>query len=90
MSDEERIKDALVNIANVLADKIVGKLKYDTHFKAQVIAQNIDDTLMLQSGEKGVLWSVRYATPTKPDVGDYVHVRETKNVADSYMIDYIE
>lgn len=91
MDDEERIKKALVNIASMLADSFIRNLKYDVHFPARIVGKNEDGTYEVYVTEKGTtLHAVRWSTANEPEVGDNVQVRETKNVADSYMIDYIE
>lgn len=91
MNSEEMIKRSLVVIASVIAKSYVDKLVYDVHFEGQITAKNEDGTFEVWSNEKNaMLHAVKWSTSAEPNVGDHVQVRETKNVQNSYMIDYIE
>lgn len=91
MNNEEQIKQALVNISNALTDNIVKRLKYDVHFIGQVVAKNENGTFEVFSAERNKTYhGIRASTSITPKSGDRVHIRETKNVPDSFLIDFID
>ena len=91
MNNEAEIIEAIVKIGKVLAQGIIGNLKYDYHFSGQITYKNENGTFEVFSDEKNsVLHNIKWSTATEPSIGDNVLIRETIGVPDSYMIDYIE
>ena len=91
MNNEEEIKTALTDIIKSFVVSIIKNMKYDVHFVGQVVAVNENGTYEVKSSEKkSITHAVKCSTYEAPKVGDRVHVRETKNVPNSYVIDFID
>lgn len=91
MNKEEEIKNALADIITSFVSHIIKNMKYDVHFVGQVVAKNENGTFEVKSSEKRtIVHAVKYSTVNEPQVGDRVYVRETKNVPNSYVIDFID
>lgn len=90
LTDEEKIKNAFVNICNNLIIRALKKFQYDIHYTARVLSVNSDGTCRLISSSNGKerdkVRVMPYLTLSEEDL---VNVRETKNLPDSACVDEI-